>query len=48
MSSKKVMKLIDTRYSIFECQVCGRRKGGNIKDGKWSRGTWQCVNGCEK
>ena len=50
--TKKVMKLIDTHESIFECKVCGARHVGLLykpDNGhtRFKRGVWQCLNGCK-
>lgn len=47
--TNKVMQFVDTRYGIMQCRVCGNchipliLSGGRLK-----RGSWQCLNGCEK
>jgi hypothetical protein len=44
------MKLIDPYTGEMECKVCGSTHFANIKPrsgGRFYRGSWQCVYGCE-
>ena len=44
------MKLIDKNSGLMECRVCGKRHYANIRplsNGKYYRGSWQCINGCK-
>ncbi|MFT3916570.1 MAG: hypothetical protein QM704_21570 [Anaeromyxobacteraceae bacterium] len=47
--SKKVMKLMDDQTNRMECKVCGSVHYPMIRPrsgGRFVRGAWQCVNGC--
>ena len=48
--SKKVMKLISPYTGEMECKVCGVVHFASIKprsNGKYYRGSWQCINKCK-
>lgn len=46
--TKKVMKLLDPSSGLMECKICGARHNANLKEGgKFTRGAWQCRNGCK-
>ena len=48
-ATPKVMKLIDERTGLMECQVCDSRHLASIKPqsgGHYYRGSWQCNQGC--
>lgn len=48
--SKKVMKLIDPYTGRMRCKVCGSEHLASIKpnsNGRYYRGSWQCVNKCK-
>lgn len=43
----KMNRLIDPGRGLMECTNCGQRSFANLKEGgKYYRGSWQCVNGC--
>lgn len=47
--TQKIMKLLDPETGLMECKVCGARHAAVIRpgsNGKYYRGSWQCVNGC--
>ncbi len=47
-ATPKVMKLLDERTGLMECQVCGARHCANTRPGGgYYRGSWQCVHGCK-
>ena len=48
--SEKVMKLIEPHTGRVECKVCGAEHWANVRpqsNGRFYRGSWQCVNGCK-
>ena len=47
--TKKVMRLLGPQTGLMECKVCEARHNASIKagTGKYSRGSWQCGNGCK-
>ena len=48
--TKKVMNLLDPETGLMECKICGSRHWAMIppgRNGKYSRKSWQCVNGCK-
>lgn len=46
--SAKVMRLVNPSTGLMECRVCGQRHFAQVKNGKYRRGSWQCVNRCER
>jgi hypothetical protein len=48
--ARRVMRLLDPFTGLMECKVCGTRHAalpGPGKTGRYARGSWQCVNGCQ-
>jgi hypothetical protein len=48
--TKKIMKLINPYTGEMKCKVCGATHFASIKpmsEGKYYRGSWQCVNKCK-
>jgi len=46
--SKKVMKLVCRHTGWMRCKVCESEHQAMIMSGgKFRRGSWQCVNGCQ-
>jgi hypothetical protein len=38
------MKLINSRYGLMECRVCGSRHFANVAFGRCARGSYQCTD----
>jgi hypothetical protein len=50
MATPKPMKLIDPMTGHMQCKVCGSEHYASIRprsNGRYQRGSWQCVNGCK-
>ncbi len=48
--TRRVMCLLDPFTGLMECKVCGTRHAALMRpgsDGKYYRGSWQCLNGCQ-
>jgi len=47
MPRRKAMRVFDKRTGAMECRVCGSTHQPRIKNGRFARGSWQCIRGCE-
>ncbi len=48
--TRPVMRLLDPFTGLMECKVCGTRHAALRRPGsggKYVRGSWQCINGCQ-
>ena len=44
----KIVLVLDEEKVVFMCKICGKVWSPKIlKDGRLSRGSWQCPNGCK-
>lgn len=44
--SSKAMQLIDPSSGLMECRYCGSTHFASLRNGRYRRGSWQCLNGC--
>ncbi|MHC2995701.1 MAG: hypothetical protein IBV53_09400 [Candidatus Atribacteria bacterium] len=44
----KIVLILDEERVVFMCKICGKVWSPKVlKDGRLSRGSWQCPNGCK-